>query len=63
MSQLTQALVGWLVIMGMVLGGVGVLFFVMSAIRALVTIARRAKVTAPGPAETPAIQAPSAHSR
>lgn len=35
-----QALVGWLIIMGMVFGGVGILFFVMAAIRLLILAIR-----------------------
>jgi TRAP-type C4-dicarboxylate transport system permease small subunit len=45
MSGLTQGLVGWLTIMAMVFGGVGVLFFIMSAIRAVVVAAREVKQT------------------
>ncbi len=45
MASLAQAIVGWMIIMGMVLGGVGVLFTVLSTIRALATLARRARVS------------------
>ena len=44
MSHLTESLLGWLTIMGMVFGGVGVLFFVMFAIRSLVLLARRVRI-------------------
>ena len=46
MSHLTEALLGWLIIMGMVFGGVGVFFFVASAIRSLVLLAQRVRTVA-----------------
>ena len=63
MSQLAQALMGWVIIMGMVFGGVGVLFFVMSAVRALITVTRRARVSAPEATEAPAVKVSSTTSR
>lgn len=45
MSSLTQGFVGWLTIMAMVFGGVGILFFTMSAIRAVIMAVREVKVT------------------
>ena len=47
MSHLTESLLGWLTIMGMVFGGVGVLFFVMFAIRSLALLVRRVRIAPP----------------
>jgi len=47
MSHLTEALLAWVMIMGMVFGGVGALFFVMYAIRSLVLLARRVRIAPP----------------
>ncbi len=54
MSQLMQALVGWLIIMGMVFGGVGALFFALSLVRSLIALTRPVRLTAPETREVPA---------
>ena len=63
MSNLVEALLGWLTLMSMVLGGVGVLFFVLSAINSLAILARRIQMAPPGTrgiqAEAPAAEAHS----
>lgn len=43
MSHLAEALLGWLIWMGLVFGGVAALLFVMSAIRSLVLLVQRAR--------------------
>jgi len=43
MSHLGEALVGWLIWMGMVFGGVGVLLFVLSAIRSVALLIQHAR--------------------
>ena len=49
MSRLAEALVGWLVIVGMVFGGAGVLLLALSTIRSLVPVAlaRRFRMAPP----------------
>ena len=63
MSHLIEALVGWLIIMGMVFGGAGALLLVMSAVRALVLLARRVRIAPPEPREAPSIWPREAASR
>ena len=41
MTNLAQALVGWVTVMGMVFGGVGILFFMMSLLRSLAMLIRK----------------------
>ena len=44
MEQLTQALLGWSIVMAMVFGGVAVLFFLMSSLRSLASLAGLRKI-------------------
>lgn len=63
MSHLAEALIGWLIVMGMVLGGAGALLLVMSGARALVLVVRRIRIAPPSSAEVPSVRSGEAASR
>ena len=56
MSHLIETLLAWLTIIGMVFGGVGVFFFVASAIRSLVLLGRRGRIAPPEAREVTAAE-------
>mgnify|MGYP005840527277 CR=1 FL=1 len=63
MSHLGEAVLGWLILVGMVFGSAGVLLFVLYTVRSLVLLARRIRIAPPEMTEAPAAKTQEAPSR
>ncbi|NPV09572.1 MAG: hypothetical protein HPY83_16635 [Anaerolineae bacterium] len=63
MPHFAEALIGWLIVMGMVLGGAGALLLVMSGARALALLVRRIRIAPPSSAEVAPVRRGEAATR
>jgi hypothetical protein len=63
MSHLSEALLGWLILVGMIFGSAGALLFLLHTIRSLVLLARRIRIAPPEMGEVPSGRTQEAPSR
>ena len=63
MSHLGEAVLGWLILIGLIFGSAGILLFVLYTVRSLALLVRRIRIAAPEVTEAPAVRAQEAPSR
>jgi len=63
MSHLGEAVLGWLILIGMIFGSAGALLFLLYTVRSLALLARRIRIAPPEMREAPSERTQEAPSR